>query len=304
MRRTGARGWWAVVGAGLGLLLLGAAALFVRAVWMQERFWDYPRPGAARPADLPALEDVELRTADGLRLKGWWWPSRDGAAVVLVHGLGQTRTGLLAEARLLAAAGYGVLLFDLRAHGESEGASSTWGDQERGDVRAALAHVRARPGVDPARVGLVGFSIGAAAVAEVAGEDPAVAATVLLSPFNTLWLAAAYDFRRFGALTQTAALVPFWWRGVKVEEVRPIDAVERILPRPLLIVAGGQESGQPLFDELFARVAGRAQTWRIPQAGHGGFAEAEPEAYPAALRAFLDRALRGAPAGGGGAEPL
>ena len=70
-----------------------------------------------------------------------------------------------------------------------------------------------------------------------------------------------------------------------------IDAVERIRPRPLLIVMGTEESGQPLADELFAKVREYAQTWRIQGAGHGNFTATAPEEYPRRLRAFLDEAL-------------
>lgn len=283
--------WRVVAGSLVALGVLAALALFGRALWMSERYFHYPRPPAVRPADFAEAEDVRLRTSDGLELRGWYVPSRNRAAVVLAHGLSQTRADMLPEARVLRDAGYGVLLFDLRAHGESQGESSTWGDLERRDIRAALAFVRARPDVDPARVGAVGFSIGSAAVAEVAAEDPRVAAVVLLSPFNTLRLAAAYDFRRFGFVTQSGALVPFWRRGIHLEEVRTIDAVERIRPRPLLIVMGSEESGQPLADELFAKVAAYAKTWRIQGASHGNFGAVEPEAYPRTLRDFLAAAL-------------
>ena len=197
-------------------------------------------------------------------------------------------------------AGYGVLLFDLRAHGQSGGETSTWGDQERRDVRAALEFVRTQPDVDPARVGALGFSIGSAAVAEVAAKDEKVAAVVLLSPFNTLWLAAAYDFRRFGVVTQTGALLPFWRRGIHLDEVRTIDAVEHIKPRPLLVIAGTEESGQPLLEALFENVGPYAQTWRIPGASHGNFAATAPEEYPRRLRAFADGASARACRGGGG----
>ncbi|GHG89267.1 alpha/beta fold hydrolase [Comamonas sp. JC664] len=281
---------WLLVGV-LALGFLSALAVFGRALRHSEAYFHYPRPQAVRPADFAEAQDVSLRTEDGLTLRGWYVPSRNGAAVVLAHGLSQTRADLLPEAQILRAAGYGVLLFDLRAHGESEGAFSTWGDLERRDVRAALAFVRAQPDVDPERVGALGFSIGSAAVAEVAAQDSAVRAVVLLSPFNTLWLAAAYDFRRFGAVSQAGALVPFWRRGIALDEVRTIDAVEHIRPRPLLIVMGTEESGQPLADELFAKVREYAQTWRIQGAGHGSFSVTEPEAYPRRLTDFLDAAL-------------
>ncbi|CAM3477774.1 alpha/beta hydrolase [Corallococcus soli] len=275
--------------------LLVALALFGRAAWRSEQYFHYPKPAAVLPADFPTARDVTLRTEDGVALRGWYVPSRNKAAWVLAHGLSQTRVDMLPEARVLRDAGHGVLLLDLRAHGQSGGETSTWGDQERMDVRAALEFVRTQPDVDPARVGVLGFSIGSAAVAEVAAKDPQVAAVVLLSPFNTLWLAAAYDFRRFGVVTQTGALLPFWRRGIRLEEVRTMDAVERIQPRPLLIVAGTEESGQPLLDELFARVAPYAQTWRIPGASHGDFTATAPQEYPRRLRAFADAALKVGP---------
>ncbi|MCY1040781.1 alpha/beta fold hydrolase [Corallococcus sp. bb12-1] len=277
--------------------LLVALTLFGRAAWRSEAYFHYPKPVAVLPADLASASarEVTLRTEDGVELRGWYVPSRNKAAWVLAHGLSQTRMDLLPEARVLRDAGYGVLLFDLRAHGQSGGETSTWGDKERMDVRSALEFVRSQPDVDPARVGALGFSIGSAAVAEVAAKDPKVAAVVLLSPFNTLWLAAAYDFRRFGVVTQTGALVPFWRRGIQLEQVRTIDAVDSIKPRPLLIVAGTEESGQVLLDSLFAHVAPYAQTWRIPGASHGNFAATAPEEYPRRLRAFADEALKAGP---------
>ncbi|MCE9668588.1 alpha/beta fold hydrolase [Myxococcus stipitatus] len=287
--------WQKVLGGVLALGVLAALLVFARALRHSEGYFHYPRVAPQKPEDFAEAQDVRLRTEDALELRGWYVPSRNRAAVVLAHGLSQTRADLLAEARVLRDAGYGVLLFDLRAHGESQGETSTWGDKERLDVRAALDFARARPDVDPERVALVGFSIGSAAVAEVAAKDARVRAVVLLSPFNTLWLAAAYDFRRFGVVSQSGALVPFWRRGIALDEVRTIDAVEHIRPRPLLIVMGTEESGQPLADELFAKVRGYAQTWRIQGAGHGNFAATEPREYPRRLRAFVDAALAPSP---------
>ncbi|WP_244219805.1 alpha/beta hydrolase [Corallococcus interemptor] len=284
--------WGRVLGVLVLPCVLLALALGGRAAWRSEQYFHYPKPAPVLPADFGDAREVTLRTDDGVELRGWYLPSRNKAAWVLAHGLSQTRMDLIPEARVLHDGGHGVLLFDLRAHGQSGGETSTWGDKERQDVRAALAYVRAQPDVDPARVGALGFSIGSAAVAEVAAKDPQVAAVVLLSPFNTLWLAAAYDFRRFGVVSQTGALIPFWRRGIALDEVRTIDAVDRIQPRPLFIVAGTEESGQPLLDELFTHVAGYAQTWRIPGASHGNFTATAPQEYPRRLLEFADTALK------------
>jgi hypothetical protein len=66
-------------------------------------------------------EDVSFETSDGLTIRGWYAPSRNGAAIVLVHGSGSNRLGPRKHARLLAEHGYGVLLYDARGLGESDG---------------------------------------------------------------------------------------------------------------------------------------------------------------------------------------
>ena len=68
-------------------------------------------------------EDVTFTTADGLRLRGWYVPSKNGAAVISFPG----RKGTQKPARMLARHGYGVLLFDRRGEGESEGDPNAWG---------------------------------------------------------------------------------------------------------------------------------------------------------------------------------
>ena len=278
------------------LALLGALARAGRAYVLSERLFHLPRPPVVRPQDLAGLEggleDVQLRSAeDGVVLRGWYLRSRTGAAVVLVHGLGQDRTALLPEARLLAARGYGVLLFDLRAHGESGGDFQTYGDRERGDVRAALDWVLAQPDVDARRVGALGFSIGASALAEVAAADSRVAAVALLCPYSTLEESIRSDFRSAGPLTELPALLPYWRRGVRLGAVRPIEALPRLAPRPVWLVAGTRETDIPMVQRVFAAAPASARTWWVQGAGHGEYAQAAPAEYARRLVAFFDAAL-------------
>jgi dipeptidyl aminopeptidase/acylaminoacyl peptidase len=106
---------------------------------------------------LPELQEVVFRSPDGLTLRGWYQPSRNRAAVLLVHGAGENRLWWLDEAEALARRGFGVLLYDSRAHGESEGGLQSWGEHEQLDVIGALDFLSARPDVDPARLGAEGF---------------------------------------------------------------------------------------------------------------------------------------------------
>src|SRR4051794_39022525 len=67
-------------------------------------------------------ENASFTTSDGLRLHGWYIPSRNGAAVIAFPG----RNGPQRQARMLARHGYGVLLFDRRGEGRSEGEPNSW----------------------------------------------------------------------------------------------------------------------------------------------------------------------------------
>jgi hypothetical protein len=80
-----------------------------------------PRPVAARAATLglDSARDVSFPASDGVRLAGWYVPGHNGAAVIVLHGSHGTRSDTLAHVRMLVAAGYGVLAFDARGHGQS-----------------------------------------------------------------------------------------------------------------------------------------------------------------------------------------
>jgi hypothetical protein len=101
-------------------------------------------------------ENVTFTTTDGLELESWYIPSRNGAAVIAFPG----RNGPHGKARMLARHGYGVLLFDRRGEGRSDGEPNSWGWGGATDVKAALAYLQTRPDVDPYRIGGIGLSVG------------------------------------------------------------------------------------------------------------------------------------------------
>ena len=79
---------------------------------------------------------------------------------------------------MLARHGYGVLLFDRRGEGRSEGEPNAWGWGGDADIKAAIAFLRRRPDVDPGRIGGLGLSVGGEMMLETAAETDALAAVV------------------------------------------------------------------------------------------------------------------------------
>ena len=97
----------------------------------------------------PGYRDVAFDAGDGVHLSGWYRPTRNGATILVLHGGGGDRTGAVAHARLLVRHGYGVLLYDARGRGRSEGVQNAWGWGWPKDVAGAIAFLKARPEVDP-----------------------------------------------------------------------------------------------------------------------------------------------------------
>ena len=140
-----------------------------------------PRPalGEQTPAALGlAYQDVTFSSSDGIELAGWYIPSRTGAAVVLMHGAGSTRSAVLGYAAVLGEHGYGVLLFDARGHGESAGQSMDFGWYGEADASGAVDFLTRQPDVSTDRVGLVGVSMGGEQAIGAAGRDERVAVVV------------------------------------------------------------------------------------------------------------------------------
>ena len=121
-----------------------------------------------------AYEDVSFTTSDGLRLEGWYVPTKNGATVIVIPG----RKGPQKPARMLAEHGYGVLLFDRRGEGESEGDPNGLGWAGTRDVEAAIAFLRERPEVDEDRIGALGLSVGGEVLLQAAAEVDGLQAVV------------------------------------------------------------------------------------------------------------------------------
>ncbi len=255
----------------------------------------HPRRAPVDRALEPRLgvRPVAFPSADGVDLRGWYRPPGNGAVVLLVHGQGGSRQQMADQAEVLVRHGFGVLLFDLRAHGESGGDLATSGDRERRDVEGALAFLRARPEVERGRIGAVGFSNGAIAVAEVAARDPGILAVVLEaappSAEEDVWA----DYPKDRPLERSVGVLVHRLSGVDVGSVRPIDRLCAIAPRPILLVYGELDPGFPPATARRMRDAacGPRELWLVPGVGHGGYPARHPEEFERRLVGFLRAAL-------------
>jgi dienelactone hydrolase len=294
-RRTDGRWWWRAA----RRVAIGGAAVVVAFQLLYPVVYAYvithlPRQSVAA-ADLGAPHEVvTITTEDGLDLAGWYVPSRNGAAVMIVHGRAKT----IEHARMLVRHGYGVLLFDPRGRGESDGDPNMLGWDGERDLLAALDFLKQRPDVDPGRIGGLGLSVGGELLLQTAAHAEDLRAVVSegagvrsVREFAELpssakkWLM----FPNVAALTGATALFTGDAPPANLAEL-----VGQIAPRPVfLIYAGSAAQGGEELNEAYAAAAGESATrWRIDDGGHMDGLEVRPTEYEQRVIAFFDQALR------------
>ncbi|MEZ4670800.1 MAG: alpha/beta hydrolase [Anaerolineae bacterium] len=242
------------------------------------------------PADFPAQE-ITFTGGDNLKLSGWYIEPHNDAVVILLHGYDANRTQLLWQARQLLDAGFGILLYDLRGHGESEGEQRTNGWRDVDDVAAALTVLDGRAG----NIGIYGFSIGGQVALRAAAELPTIHAVFVDGPAG----ATAADYPAPANIQEQFIfrLAPIADRMLSDRTGTPIpnsvvDALPTIAPRPIYFVATGQHPQIPggeirLIKPFYELVKDHAQWWEIPEAGHGGGWQTRAEEYAMKLTTFF-----------------
>jgi uncharacterized protein len=279
---------------------IGVAAFFVAMFVVFPIGYAYVGTHAARPPvediDLgsAAVEDVQLHTSDGLTLEGSYVPSENGAAVIVAFG----RKGTQDPARMLARHGYGVLIFDRRGEGESDGDPNpyAWSDGEL-DLLAAIDFLKRRPDVEPGRIGGLGLSVGGETFLQAAARSEDVKAVIS----EGATARSGGELRSVpGSGLGPIAMNTVITAGTAVfSNASPpphlIDLVGDIAPRPMFVIyapdiAAGEERR---FNTAFYRAAKEPKAiWGVPGAGHVGAQDARPREYEERVTRFFDRALR------------
>jgi len=296
------------------LMLFGLGLPYVMAAVMTYR----PKvgPGDDPMSELRApFERVWFNSTDGLRLSGWWIPalpqrsasrssvgSKDWGkkTVIVCHGLAASKSNHLTLAKDLVPNGYNVLIFDFRAHGESGGQLTTFGDLERRDVLGAVRWVRANKAGESKRLLGLGVSMGAAALIAAAADDsPEGKAIDAVAVYGT------YD--ALGPLVKTMAdsyfVPPVNWLAVHVglplasvqtgrdlAAFSPAAEIGKLWPRPVLVIHGVADGtidfnrGEALYE---AASPPKYNYW-VTGAGHNDVIE-NPNASKA-VRVFFETA--------------
>lgn len=248
-----------------------------------------PQGKTLRKFNIPHQE-VDLHTADGVRLTAWYTPPRKGVVILVAHGFGDQRPEWVYE--MLARTGYGVLAWDARAHGESDGEISTVGYKEVLDVRAALDYALAQPNVT--HVGAWGGSMGAATLIRAAAQYPEIEALFVDSSFASM--EDEFDYLvPYPILNPLAKILAQIRTGVSLDELSPVDAIARVSPRPVYIVHSMADKVAPpdAGERLFNAAREPKFLWLEEDVPHQQIYLANPLRYKKRLIGFFDDWLLG-----------
>ncbi len=249
------------------------------------------------PADFElAYEELEVRTDDRLRLLTWLLPGTRDAVVVVSGGYRGRISDVLGIGAALRRAGFSVVAYGWRGTPGSDAAPHTLGANERRDLMAVLDAVRARLG--PLPIGLLGYSMGGAVSISVGAGDPGVRAvcsdSAFADPVGLLEERIRHRLHLPAAVLADPVMNLMARRtGVRLGDFRPIAAVARLAPRPLLLVHGDADASVPVehAHRLYAAAGDPRDLWVIPGVGHVGGYFADRNAYVERVIDFFDRSL-------------
>ncbi|HLB29009.1 MAG TPA: alpha/beta fold hydrolase [Dehalococcoidia bacterium] len=284
--------WTAGFGSLLTLVGLGALGWVAseRALRPGQRIEEY----APEDLGLP-VEHVRFPSADGTPLAGWF-AAGGPKAIILLHGYARSKAELLPHAAFLYRAGYSVLLLDFRGRGESDGRLVTLGLREPLDVLGAVEFLEDQKGIKD--IALLGVSLGAAVGIMAAIHREAIAAVVAEAPFAGLLEVARRHFHRYVGLpafpfAPITAHIVRWRLGTRAQDIAPLEAIERLSPRPVLLIHGlaDTEIDPAASRSLFALAGEPKELWLVPGAPHARVYQWIPQEYEERVLAFLGRYL-------------
>lgn len=204
-----------------------------------------------------SLKDVSIHAQDGIILKAWYFDEASDSkkTVILFHGLGDNRKGMIGYIQLFLRNGYNVLTPDWRAHGESGGELVTYGIKEKGDVTSWIDWLQTS--TDSKKYFALGESYGAAVLLQTLEKENRFCAAAAESSFAT-FREAAYD--RGGQMIRSSDFAgrtiffpavesAFWtasWKySLDFDQISPLKSLA-VTKTPVLLIHGDMDNNLPV----------------------------------------------------------
>lgn len=248
--------------------------LFFSARFLEHKSLYFPfRAIDATPADIGLdHEEIDIMTADGIRLSAWFIPSKESRAILLFcHGNGGNISHRLEKIFILNRLGLDILIFDYRGYGKSSGSPSEEGLYA--DAAAAYDYMVNR-GVPPQKIIGYGESLGSAVVLDLALKEE-MAGVIIEEAFTSVQDMARVHFpfipasilrSRYDALEKikNVEIPKLIFHSIN-DEIVPFEQGQRIFerasaPKEFVQLRGGHNDAFIASKEIYASGIGRFVT--------------------------------------------
>lgn len=174
----------------------------------------YPKSKVVDTLGIPH-DTIFLKTMDSVRLESWFAPKDSAKGTMLMfHGHASSKSGIIAEARKLYEMGYQVMLTDFRAHGNSDGNTTSIGIYESKDVKAAYDYIKSKGAKN---IIIWGISMGAATALKAIDEFGIKPDKLILEmPFGSLHSAVQGRMKTMGLPAEPLSTLLTFWGGVEL----------------------------------------------------------------------------------------
>jgi len=242
-------------------------------------------------------EEVDLVTADGVAFGAWFFRQSGSPQVIVVSpGHKGRRQDLLGVSVALWRKGFNVLCYSYRGMPGCDPAVVTMGVNEVQELAAALGFARRR--VRAARIGLLGYSMGAVVSLLGAAGDPGVEALVLDSPYIDARRVVRENVRRYTLLPGSLLAGPVFLlvrllHGVRIADASPMAVLSGLEPRPLFFIHGAADVTTSVKHSraLYDAYRGPREIWVVQGAPHTGAYFADRQLYVERVAGFFARNL-------------
>ena len=240
-----------------------------------------------------AAKAVTIDSPNGIKLGAWFCPCEASSPlVILFHGYGAEKSGLLREAQAFLEMKHSVLLVDFRGSGDSSESYTTTGFREADDVAAAVRY--AREHLSPSKVILYGQSMGASAVlrsSHYCGVQPD--AIIVEAVFDRMLNTTRHRFEAMGVPSFPSAELLLFWGGQQFDfdafSHNPVQYAASV-KCPILFLHGSADPSARIEEarRVFDAIPGKKSFREFPGSRHEPSIVRFPKEWNETVRNFLN----------------
>ncbi|WP_223248232.1 alpha/beta hydrolase [Sulfurirhabdus autotrophica] len=245
-----------------------------------------------------SYQEVKIQTENGKQLFGWFIPAsktQSAPAIAVIHGWGSNAEMMLPLAKPFHEAGYAMLFFDSRNHGQSDSDAFSSLPRFAEDLEHALNWLAEQSNVDGTKLIAMGHSVGAGAALQVASHRHNLAAVVSISAFshpkNMMRRILASKHIPYFPLGQLILRFVEFTIGHRFRDIAPCNTIQQI-NCPVLLVHGEDDRTVPVVEahEIYAKRKSNHVRLLILKGDHDSSHQIIK--HTAELVSFVDQAMR------------